>query len=383
MADAVRVSVTVNGQCSTAEVEPRLLLVHFLRDNLGLTGTHVGCDTSNCGACTVHLDGEAVKSCTVLAVQADGAEVTTIEGMADGRRPAPAAGGLLGRARPAVRLLHAGHDHGRRRPARSATRTRARTSPPGLDGNLCRCTGYHNIVKAVLDGAPEPRGRGGAGMSRSPRPHATEQRLRRPGAAPQGGPAADHRRGPLRRRHHAAGDAVVAFVRSPEAHAKIVSIDTSAARGARGVAAVYTGEDMADLGTAADGLGPARRRGQHARRTGRWPAARSTTSATPSPSSIGEGPLRASSTPPRTSSSSTSRCPSSSTPRRRSRTARRSSTRTLGTNKSTSGRWPAATSTPRFAESDVDHRAPRRQPPHRRRADRAPRRRRRATAAAT
>jgi len=84
MADAVRVSATVNGQLQTAEVEPRLLLVHFLRDTLGLTGTHVGCDTSNCGACTVHLDGESVKSCTVLAVQADGAEILTIEGMARG-----------------------------------------------------------------------------------------------------------------------------------------------------------------------------------------------------------------------------------------------------------------------------------------------------------
>src|SRR4051812_9110821 len=81
MAHPVRVSVTVNGSERTADVEPRLLLVHFLRDVLGLTGTHVGCDTSNCGACTVHLNGDAVKSCTVLAVQADGAEVTTIEGI--------------------------------------------------------------------------------------------------------------------------------------------------------------------------------------------------------------------------------------------------------------------------------------------------------------
>ena len=96
MADAVRVSVTVNGREQSADVEPRLLLVHFLRDTLGLTGTHVGCDTSNCGACTVHLDGEAVKSCTVLAVQADGAEVTTIEGMGRRAGPASAAGGVLG-----------------------------------------------------------------------------------------------------------------------------------------------------------------------------------------------------------------------------------------------------------------------------------------------
>ena len=82
----VPVRINVNGEPRSAEVEPRLLLVHFLRDNLGLTGTHVGCDTTNCGACTVHLDGESVKSCTVLAVQADGAEVTTIEGTGPGRR---------------------------------------------------------------------------------------------------------------------------------------------------------------------------------------------------------------------------------------------------------------------------------------------------------
>ncbi|HYY22733.1 MAG TPA: (2Fe-2S)-binding protein, partial [Thermoleophilaceae bacterium] len=84
MSEPVRVSITVNGEKHESEVSPRLLLVHYLRDNLGLTGTHVGCDTSSCGACTCHVDGEAVKSCTVLAVQAEGAQVTTIEGMADG-----------------------------------------------------------------------------------------------------------------------------------------------------------------------------------------------------------------------------------------------------------------------------------------------------------
>ena len=119
MAKNVRVSVTVNGQSRDSEVEPRLLLVHYLRDTLGLTGTHIGCDTSNCGACTVLLDGESVKSCTVLAAQADGANVVTIEGMADGRRAAPASGGLLGAPRPPVRLLHAGDDHGGGRPARA------------------------------------------------------------------------------------------------------------------------------------------------------------------------------------------------------------------------------------------------------------------------
>ena len=105
------VSVTVNGEAHEADVEPRLLLVHFLRDNLGLTGTHVGCDTSNCGACTVHVDGNSAKSCTMLAVQADGREIKTIEGMADGADPPPAPAGVLGPARPPVRVLHPGHDH--------------------------------------------------------------------------------------------------------------------------------------------------------------------------------------------------------------------------------------------------------------------------------
>ena len=126
MATPVRVTMTVNGEPRTAEVEPRLLLVHFLRDDLGLTGTHVGCDTSNCGACTVHLDGDAVKSCTVLAVQADGAEVTTIEGIGSEGDLHPMQEALLGAPRPPVRLLHARDDHGRRRPARQATRTRPR-----------------------------------------------------------------------------------------------------------------------------------------------------------------------------------------------------------------------------------------------------------------
>ena len=148
---SVQVSMTVNGERHELDVEPRLLLVHFLRDTLGLTGTHVGCDTSNCGACTVHLDGEAVKTCTLLAVQADGARGHDDRGNGPAEGDAaPAAGGVLGAPRPAVRLLHAGHDHGRGRPARSATRTRPRQEVrEALAGNLCRCTGYHNIVKAV------------------------------------------------------------------------------------------------------------------------------------------------------------------------------------------------------------------------------------------
>jgi len=153
MADAVRVSLTVNGRSQTADVEPRLLLVHFLRDTLGLTGTHVGCDTSNCGACTVHLDGDAVKSCTVLAVQADGAEVTTIEGLGSegSLHPLQEAfwehhGLQCGYCTPG--MIMAGADLLAKNPAPSEEEVR-----DALAGNLCRCTGYHNIVKAVMSAA--------------------------------------------------------------------------------------------------------------------------------------------------------------------------------------------------------------------------------------
>jgi aerobic carbon-monoxide dehydrogenase small subunit len=157
MADAVRVSLTVNGRQRTADVEPRLLLVHFLRDNLGLTGTHVGCDTSNCGACTCHLDGEAVKSCTVLAVQADGAEVTTIEGIGEEGSLHPLQdafwqnhGLQCGYCTPG--MIMAAADLIARNPDPSEEDVRE-----ALAGNLCRCTGYHNIVKAVRAAAVEMR----------------------------------------------------------------------------------------------------------------------------------------------------------------------------------------------------------------------------------
>ena len=152
-----RVSVTVNGVQYEEEVEPRLLLVHLIRDTLGLTGTHVGCDTSNCGACTIHLDGEAVKSCTVLAVQADGSEVTTIEGMGteDDLHPVQEAfwehhGLQCGYCTPG--MIMAGADLLRRNP--DPTEEEVRTA---LEGNLCRCTGYHNIVKAVMSAAEPSR----------------------------------------------------------------------------------------------------------------------------------------------------------------------------------------------------------------------------------
>ena len=149
MSSNVHVEVTVNGERREADVEARLLLVHWLRDELGLTGTHVGCDTSNCGACTVHMNGEAVKSCTVLTAQADGAEVTTIEGLSagDGLHPIQAAfmdkhGLQCGFCTPG--MIMAAADLLARNPNPSDEEIRH-----GLEGNLCRCTGYHNIVEAV------------------------------------------------------------------------------------------------------------------------------------------------------------------------------------------------------------------------------------------
>ena len=118
------VSVTVNGKKLSGEVEARTLLVQLLRDKLGLTGTHVGCDTSQCGACVVHVDGKAVKSCTMLAVQANGAKVTTIEGLGHGRHAAPDAGSLPRQSRPAMRLLHAGHGDERDRPGEEQSQVR-------------------------------------------------------------------------------------------------------------------------------------------------------------------------------------------------------------------------------------------------------------------
>ena len=152
---AISISLTVNGAPVTADVEAHTLLVHFLRDRLRLTGTHVGCDTAQCGACTVHLDGRAVKSCNVLAVQADGAQVTTIEGLAkDGElHPMQAAfrechGLQCGFCTPGMVMSAAALIA--RQPDATADEVRRQ-----LDGNFCRCTGYHNIVKAVLEGAAQ------------------------------------------------------------------------------------------------------------------------------------------------------------------------------------------------------------------------------------
>ena len=154
------IGMTVDGVSYQDEVEPRMLLVHYLRERLGKTGTVVGCDTSNCGACTVHLDGTSVKSCTILAVQADGHDVTTIEGLAHG-----------GELHPMQRAFHENHalqcgfctpgmimqsvDLLKDNPHPTEEEVRV-----GLEGNLCRCTGYHNIVKAILAAAPAMKAAG-------------------------------------------------------------------------------------------------------------------------------------------------------------------------------------------------------------------------------
>ena len=149
----MKVSITVNGTEHHGDVEPRTLLVHYIREVIGLTGTNVGCDTSSCGACTIHINGEAVKSCTILAVQADGASVTTIEGLArDGvMHPMKTAfmenhGLQCGYCTPGMVMAAVGLLNENPKPTEEEVRM-------GLEGNLCRCTGYHNIVKSVLAAA--------------------------------------------------------------------------------------------------------------------------------------------------------------------------------------------------------------------------------------
>jgi carbon-monoxide dehydrogenase small subunit len=150
---AISISLTVNGSPVTANVEPHTLLVQFLREQLRLTGTHVGCDTAQCGACTIHLNGRAIKSCNMLAVQAEGQEVTTIEGLSKN--------GELHPMQAAFRECH-GLQCGFCTPGMVMSATALAVTNPDLtedevrrqlDGNLCRCTGYHNIVKAVVQGA--------------------------------------------------------------------------------------------------------------------------------------------------------------------------------------------------------------------------------------
>jgi carbon-monoxide dehydrogenase small subunit len=154
----VSVSMTVNGKAAKGDVEDRTLLVDFLRGNLGLTGTHVGCDTSQCGACVVHVNGDSIKSCTMLAVQADGATVVTIEGLAQGSTLHPLQeafrehhGLQCGFCTPG--MLMSAADLLQKRPNPNEHEVRE-----WLEGNICRCTGYHNIVKAILAAAANLQG---------------------------------------------------------------------------------------------------------------------------------------------------------------------------------------------------------------------------------
>ena len=152
-----KISVTINGTAHQAEVESRLLLVHLIREVLRLTGTHIGCDTSHCGACTVILDGEPVKSCTVLAVQADGAEITTVEGLEQGGKLHPVQEGFMekhglqcGYCTPGMMLSSVALLERNKNPSEQDIRE-------AIAGNLCRCTGYVNIVKAVQYAAEKMR----------------------------------------------------------------------------------------------------------------------------------------------------------------------------------------------------------------------------------
>jgi carbon-monoxide dehydrogenase small subunit len=152
------VTLTVNGESHTVDVEPRLLLVHLLRENLNLTGTHIGCDTSNCGACTVILDGVPVKSCTVLGVQANGSNIETVEGLANGAELHPLQEGFwqehglqCGFCTPGMLMISKALLASNPNPTEAEIRR-------GISGNLCRCTGYVNIVKAIQYGAAKMRG---------------------------------------------------------------------------------------------------------------------------------------------------------------------------------------------------------------------------------
>ena len=156
--DVSTISVTVNGKTYKNDVEPRTLLVHYLRDTLGLTGTHVGCDTSQCGACTVMIDGTSAKSCTVLAVQADGSQITTIEGLAQDGNLHPVQEGFwekhglqCGFCTPGMIISACDLLQRNNNPSEAEIRH-------ALEGNLCRCTGYHNIVRAVQYAAAKMRG---------------------------------------------------------------------------------------------------------------------------------------------------------------------------------------------------------------------------------
>ena len=239
------VTVTVNGEPQQAEVDARKLLVHFLRDDLGVTSTHVGCDTTQCGACTVHLDGRAVKSCTILAVQADGAAVDTVEALSkadNGEHPLLSAfrehhALQCGFCTPG--MIMSSLELLRREPQPSEERIRA-----WLKGNFCRCTGYQHIVDAI----------GAAGATTAPR--RADEATTPPAARVFGQPLTrreddHHLRGRGRftddiRVADSAGILHVALLRSPHAHARIRSLSVDRAVTMPGVVTVVTGADLLD-----------------------------------------------------------------------------------------------------------------------------------------
>ena len=230
----MKVSIAVNGVSTEHDVEPRLLLVHYLRDVVGLTGTNVGCDTSSCGACTVHLDGESVKSCTVLAAQADGSRGDDHRGS---RRPTASSTRCRRRSRRTTGCSAGSARRGwswrRCRSSRRARATDEASVREGLEGNLCRCTGYHNIVKAVLAAA----GAGRRVMSAG----------RRHADGPQGGPPPAHRRGPLRRRPRHPRRPLPRAWSAARTRTPASRRSTRAARSrCPGVEAVLTGADLRD-----------------------------------------------------------------------------------------------------------------------------------------
>jgi aerobic carbon-monoxide dehydrogenase large subunit len=257
------VTMTVNGKPASAEVEGRTLLVHFLREKLKLTGTHVGCDTTQCGCCTVHLDGKPVKSCTVLASACEGAKVTTIEGIGstDALHPMQEAfhvhhGLQCGYCTPGMIMAGLGIV------ARNGNDLDEHTIRDQLEGNICRCTGYHNIVKAIQAGAKAMRD-GGPVRAEPVEARTTDPFTLRQAQGERvenGIGAAVPRKEDIRLitgtgtysdDYNEAGQAYAYMVRSPHAHARIKSIDTSAALKIPGVIAVLTGKDML-----ADGLKP-------------------------------------------------------------------------------------------------------------------------------
>ena len=233
------VSMTVNGKVRKGDVEPRLLLVHFLREQLLLTGTHVGCDTSQCGACTVLVDGRSAKSCTIFAVQADGADDHHDRRPGEGRPAAPAAGRLLGGARPPVRLLHARHDHvGGQPPERDAA-----ARPSSRSAKASRATSAAApAISTSSTPSSTPRTRGNPWPASPVLPKLVGERVKR-----REDPRLIQGRGTYVDDIKIAGMQHLAFKRSDVAHGRIRSIDTSAAEAMEGVEAVFTGAQIAEL----------------------------------------------------------------------------------------------------------------------------------------